>query len=121
MPNQPLLADAEPAADRQAQDRDSHDGDHDDAGGSDHAEDQSVGGCPQHAPAVGQDQDVGEQDGGDQSVEYLSLHEQLDEVTGDQGDARPDEDLSGEQAQKQLGFAEALATDRSAPTASLSA
>jgi hypothetical protein len=42
----------------------------------------------------------------------LGLHEQLDEVTGDQGDARPDEDLSGEQAQKQLGFAEALARRR---------
>src|ERR1700683_986489 len=80
------LADAEPAAHRQAQDRSGHDGDHDDADGGDHAEDPSVGGCPQRAPAVVQHQDVGEQDRGDQPVQHLGLHEQLDEVPRDQGD-----------------------------------
>ena len=59
---------------------------------------------PRTLAAVGEDQDVGEQDGRDEPVQDLGLDEELNEVAGDQGDGCADEDLAGEQAEEQRGL-----------------
>src|SRR5579862_1926838 len=90
--------------DGRRQDRDGGDADR-----GDDLEGAAVGGVAEDAGAVGEDEDVGEQDGGDEPVQDLGLDEELDEVAGDKGDCPADEDLAGEQAEEQRGLAEGLA------------
>jgi len=56
-------------------------------------EDGAVLGRAQHGGPVGQDQDIGQQQRSDDSVEHLGVDDECDEVTGRQGDGGADHDL----------------------------